>query len=157
MMKVLLAVVIGFSLSLAACKPEAKEMAAAPKATPHPATGARQHAVQLYPQLAVSGSTFNLTFLDLYQQASMQQAETLAQPDWPLVLAHKTATLLAERVAAPAPVASGGPAPGVAMPDADSRPNPLDRGAYNRTRGPGRALIYNPYWNRTTPFPAGGR
>ena len=62
--------------------------------TPHPAAGASKRAIQLYPDLAVKGSLFNATFVELYEQQKISSPQTLAVVDWPLTIAYRTASML---------------------------------------------------------------
>ncbi|MEZ0255448.1 MAG: hypothetical protein ACAI37_09215 [Chthoniobacter sp.] len=150
--------------------------APAPALRPHPAAGAKEAAMKIYPELAVKGSTFNKTFLDLYAEKAQQDPEFLTKADWPLLLARRTAELLAPLTSPPAPAAvasappnSAPPAAGQAAPSAPSAPsatghsfNPvagpsaLDRGSYHQTRSPyWRWNGYNwVYYGPVTPAPA---
>jgi len=50
---------------------------------------AKVEAVRRYPELAVSGSDFNLAFLERYQVYQMQQPDYFRRPSWPLELADE--------------------------------------------------------------------
>lgn len=76
---------------------------AAPRLTPHPAKDARLAATTAYPALANPNSAFNKKFLALYAEAQRSEPQLLAQSDWPLKLAERTALALG---GAPMPVPS---------------------------------------------------
>jgi hypothetical protein len=118
-------------------RPTPQVATSAPVAPPHPATGAKEAAMKMYPDLAVKGSTFNKTFIDLYNETAQNYPDVLTRPEWPLTIAHRTAALL--RVgpvsATPQPVAAVEPPP---VPKASPTPGALDRGThdYSRSRAP---------------------
>lgn len=97
----------------------------APTMKPHPAAGAKEAAIKMYPDLAVKGSTFNKTFLDLYAEQAQKDPDFLTRADWPLILANKTAQMLA---GVPTPT------PTPVVPQVAPAPNALERGAYNHAR-----------------------
>lgn len=110
-----------------------------PPVTPHPASGARERAVQLYPDLAVKDSMLNRTFLDLMQQMKEQNPEVLTQVDWPLTLANRAARMLdiAPRTekATPVPTPLPPTPPPPVMIYVTPRPRTLlEGGAYNQKR-----------------------
>ncbi len=153
--------------------------AAAPALQPHPATGAKEVALKMYPALGVKDSAFNKVFRDLYGEKARQDPEYLTKADWPLLLARRTAELLAPPTASPAslaaqarpdaiasaPSAIASPPSRQAESPASSGhsfhpvagPNALDRGAYHQVRSPywqwdGYAWVYYPPIT-TTPAP----
>lgn len=112
---------------------------------PHPAQGAKEAAMKMYPQLGVKDSTFNKTFRDLYVEESQKNPELLTQADWPLILAHRTADILTPPAptTAPSPVPLAPVVPARRVAESNSSwasptpsSNPLDRGAYNQARSP---------------------
>jgi hypothetical protein len=102
---------------------------------PNPATGAKEAAMKMYPQLAVKDSTFNKVFRDLYAEEMQKNPESLTKADWPLTLAYRTANLLAAKpvtsAAPPPPIAEARPTRATPTP-----PTALNRGAYNQARSP---------------------
>ncbi len=62
--------------------------------TPHPATAARAAAVQTYPALKIPDSAFNKRFRSLYEEAQSRDPQFLADPNWPIKLAERTAVAL---------------------------------------------------------------
>ena len=81
------------------------EAVTAPPATPNPATESVAKARKAYPALALANSPFNRKFVELYNNAKQTDPEFLAQPDWPMQLAARTANELAS----PIPTATGLP------------------------------------------------
>lgn len=112
----------------------------------HPAMGAKEAAIKLYPQLAVKDSTFNKVFRDLYTEEMQRNPDLLTRADWPLTLAHHTADLLSQPAVPAAPPAQtslrpGAPEMAQTQPAQPTRATPtpataLSRGAYNKTRSP---------------------
>ena len=80
---------------------------APPFATPNPAPDSIALAKQAYPALGKEGSPFNRRFVALYNSLKESDPQFLAQPDWPVRLAERTAMEL-----------GGGamPVPGMATP-----------------------------------------
>ncbi len=70
--------------------------------TPHPAQASKDLARQRYPQLGVANSPFNKHFVQLYNTAKATDPTLLAQADWPMQLADRTAHDL-NMVATPTP------------------------------------------------------
>ncbi len=68
---------------------------------PHPAKEAQIAATKAYPALGIPNSAFNKKFLALYAEAQRSEPQLLAQSDWPLKLADRTAVALG---GAPMPV-----------------------------------------------------
>jgi hypothetical protein len=62
-----------------------------PTATPNPAKESIARARQRYPQLAIANSQFNMRFVQLYNTAKNTDPFLLAQADWPMQLADRTA------------------------------------------------------------------
>lgn len=60
-------------------------------ATPNPAKESVEAARKRYPQLGVPNSQFNLHFVQLYNAAKTSDPALLAQSDWPMQLADRTA------------------------------------------------------------------
>ena len=98
-----------------------------PVPTPHPARGAAEQAVYLYPDLGVPDSHFRRTFDEIYEDQRLNNPQSLTKVDWPLTLARRTAAMLSVGVARP--VAEATPTP---------RANPLERGAYDQRRNVAR-------------------
>lgn len=65
-----------------------------PPPTPHPALEAQTAALKAYPALGLPDSPFNRTFKELHAEAKRNNPQLLAQPDWPIKLAEKTAISL---------------------------------------------------------------
>lgn len=57
-------------------------------AGPNPAAASQAQAQKAYPALAIPGSPFNKKFLELYKASD---PAFLTQPDWPMLLAERTA------------------------------------------------------------------
>ena len=72
-------------------------------ATPNPATDSIALARQRYPQLAVPNSQFNMHFVQLYNTAKTTDPFLLAQADWPMQLADRTARDLSITPLTPTP------------------------------------------------------
>lgn len=60
-------------------------------ATPNPAMASKDQARQRYPQLGIANSPFNQHFVQLYNAAKATDPNLLAQADWPMQLADRTA------------------------------------------------------------------
>ena len=141
------------ALATASCSPPPKvvvvvESTPKPAPTPHPAKGATEAAIRLYPDLAKKDSTFNRTFVELYEQTKTANPESLTAVDWPLDVARRTAAMLgvleSPTAATPAPVVKAAPSPVAAR-----EPGALDRGPYNETRGVARPpVLLDKYGNR---------
>jgi hypothetical protein len=119
-------------LGMGACKKVEQPSAPQPTPvlTPHPATGATERAIHLYPELAVKNSAFNRTFLDLYEELRQNNPEMLTRVDWPLDLAARAGMILGIR-----PTSETTPSPQVVIvTPAPQTPRTLDRGAYNEKR-----------------------
>lgn len=113
--------------------------------TPHPAKGASEAAVKLYPDLAKEDSNFHRAFIEIYEQHLQSNPASLAKVDWPLDVARETAAMLDVKPASPTPP----PRPATPTPMPSRPPNSLERGAYNEKRGVARpAVIYDRYGNR---------
>lgn len=131
---------LSLSLLVASCsKPPAEPVSQAtppptPAVTPHPAAGAREAAVKMYPALAVKDSTFNKTFRDLFEDQSKRNPYFLARPEWPLDLAQRTAGILGVVPSTPEPKVTPTPLP-VIMPA--PTPTALNRGPYDERRSHG--------------------
>ena len=67
------------------------------------ANGAQERAVQLYPDLAVKGSLFNRTFLEVLADTKARNPDLLTHIEWPVALARRTAGLLGVSVKTPPP------------------------------------------------------
>lgn len=91
-----------------------------PEVTPHPATGAKETAVKMYPALAVKGSTFNQTFLEIFEDNRKKNSFLLTDAQWPITLANQTARILGVKPWTPPP------------PKATPTPVALERGAYDK-------------------------
>jgi hypothetical protein len=111
-------------------KPKASTPAPTPPATPHPAQGATEAAIRLYPDLGKKGSTFHRAFLERYEHLKSTNPRSLVAVDWPLNVAHRTAAMLRVEPYSP-PVAT--PVPVVTTP-AYYPPSSLSRGAYDSKR-----------------------
>jgi len=72
-------------------------------ATPNPATDSIALARQRYPQLAVPNSQFNMHFVQLYNTTKNTDPYLLAQADWPMQLAERTARELGVGAITPTP------------------------------------------------------
>jgi hypothetical protein len=70
-------------------------------ATPNPATESIALARKTYPALAVQGSVFNMRFVGYYNEVKGSNPGFLAQANWPMLLAERTAK---ELTGAPTPV-----------------------------------------------------
>lgn len=72
----------------------------------------QRKAVELYPQLGVSGSEFNKKFWSLYRQRMQTSPAYFNLPQWPVLLARECANQLASQAAVKtaAPAASAPPA-----------------------------------------------
>ena len=93
--------------------------------------------MKMYPALAVKDSTFNKLFRDLYVEESQKNPELLTKADWPLVLAHRTASLLASPAVTPEPRGIAARAErSLPVVKPSPTPNALERGAYNQARSP---------------------
>jgi hypothetical protein len=134
---------MGF-ICLAACQKEDAPVAVAtptpvatpsptPDVTPNPARGAIQAAIQFYPDLATKGSTFNLMFIDRYNDRKVNDPLALAGPDWPLVIAKEVGDKLGVQPLAlsamPSPTPSGSVSP---TPFLGFGRNDLDKRAYDK-------------------------
>ncbi|HEY3902041.1 MAG TPA: hypothetical protein VGM54_25740 [Chthoniobacter sp.] len=64
---------------------------AAPTVAQNPAKASSDLAVKTYPQLGVQGSPFNIRFVANFNQMKNTNPSFLAQPDWPMQLATRTA------------------------------------------------------------------
>ena len=62
--------------------------------TPHPASGATEAAIKLFPELAKKDTMFNRTFRDLYHERKLKDPDSLARPGWPIEVAQETGKLL---------------------------------------------------------------
>jgi len=80
-----------------------------PPMTPNPAAESVVLAKKAYPALAKEGSAFNKKFVALYNSLKDSDPNFLAQPDWPVLLAQRTATELGGG-AMPLPGAAAAPA-----------------------------------------------
>jgi hypothetical protein len=118
---------------------------ATPEITPNPARGAIQAAIQWYPDLVKKDSTFNLMFLDLYQDRKKTNPASLATPDWPLTLAKEVADKLGIKPLTMPVVATVQPMPSATP--SDNWNNPLDEGAHDKDTNAmhGQTLHY-PNW-----------
>ena len=136
------------AITLVSCTPQ-KEVEAPPAtepvATPHPATGATETAIRLYPDLAKKDSLFNRTFREVYESKKGSSPSSLTKVDWPLRVAEETARILDVQPAGPAT-----PTPRYVAPAPPARqPTALERGAYGEKRAvTGRAVRYDQYGNR---------
>lgn len=117
--------------------------AATPIPTPHPAAGATQAALKLYPELSKKDSMFNRAFLDLFEDRRKTDPVALSKPDWPLVLAKETANMLGDVLNQSKTIASNATPPPAEAPATASaksnwlqerikQPGALERGAYNQ-------------------------
>lgn len=82
--------------------------------TPHPGTESMITAKKTYPALAIQGSAFQQKFRVLHAEAFANEPNFLAQPDWPLRLAERTAHAL-----------GGGVMPAVGTPAPARTPMPI--------------------------------
>jgi hypothetical protein len=120
-----------------------------PPATPHPATGATERAIRLYPDLAVKGSLFNRTFLEVFEQENKLNPTSLVAVDWPIYLAHRTGVMLGVK-----PVPDTTPPPQVQVIYADTpKPGtmldqPAKRSSYYSRGTPQYRRVY-----QQTPYP----
>ena len=107
-----------------------------PIETPHPATGAQERALRLYPDLGVRGSMLNRTFLDLVEYEKHNNPKSLTVVDWPITFARRAAQMLgvqAQPDVTPSPPVT--PRPHVVFVTPAPTPmRPLDRGSYNEKR-----------------------
>lgn len=65
--------------------------AVTPPSTPNPAIESTALAKRTYPALAMQGSAFNTRFVALFNELKVSNPDFLAQPNWPLELAERTA------------------------------------------------------------------
>jgi hypothetical protein len=142
------------ALLLAGCKeapPPPQPPNVAP--TPHPALAAQQVAVRMYPALAENGSTFNVAFREIYQDRLSRAPRSLQKVDWPIDVANEAGRMLGVLPASEnqPPEEKKQPTP-TPIPK-ESKPNALDRGAYNQTRSvvPGRPIVVDKYGRRVYP------
>ena len=118
----LISLVLPLMLGTTSCvKPPPPEPVPTPEATPlptpklvptpHPAKGATETAIRLYPDLGKKDSTFNRTFLELFEEQKKTNPASLTAVDWPLTLARRTAAMLrvAPYAATPTPRAKVDP------------------------------------------------
>ena len=115
----------------------------APKAapTPHPASGATEAAIKLFPDLAKKDTMFNRTFRDLYTERKLKDPASLARPGWPIEVAQETGKLLS---ILPVGATSAGAVAQVAVETTAKAPSwieqrknqtsALERGAYDQRR-----------------------
>ncbi len=119
-------------LTLGGCKkkeePSAPSSAAAAN-TPHPAQASRVRAIQLYPELKRKGSVFNQAFLEIYEHRRKNDPLALTSADWPVDIAHRTASLLGEKVNQPAPIVDG-----ARKPSGLTGESPLNKTAYDKKK-----------------------
>lgn len=105
--------------------------------TPHPASGATEAAIRLFPDLGKKDTMFNRTFRDLYTERKLKNPESLTRPDWPIEVAQETGKLLS---ILPAGATSAGAVAQVeAKPlkwieERKNQPSALERGAYDQRR-----------------------
>src|SRR6476661_4975269 len=78
--------VLTASLFLCSCTPPTI-VQQKPVPTPHPARGASEQAVYLYPDLGVPDSHFRRTFDEIYEDQRLNNPQALTKVDWPLTLA----------------------------------------------------------------------
>ena len=102
--------VLAASLLLCSCTPPAI-VQQKPVPTPHPARGAAEQAVYLYPDLGVPDSHFRRTFDEIYEDQRLNNPKALTKVDWPLTLARRTAAMLDVGVARPVAEATPMPSP----------------------------------------------
>ena len=95
-----MALLLGCGLTMVSCS---KPWDADSAPTPHPATESRRMAVTAYPALAIPGSEFNRTFLELYEEQKKHDPTALAVETWPMDLAHATAEVITTRHLTPTP------------------------------------------------------
>ena len=67
-----------------------------PPTTPAPALEAKAQAVKAYPALGIQGSAFNRKFVALFNDLKDSDPDYLAQSDWPVRLAERTARELGD-------------------------------------------------------------
>src|SRR5436190_1287749 len=103
----------GTMLLVAACSPPKPVSVAEPTPvpTPHPAQGAREAAIRLYPDLAKPDSTFSKTFLEVFEAQKASNPRSLTAVDWPLTVARRTGSILGV-----APLDPNAPPPPAATP-----------------------------------------
>jgi hypothetical protein len=65
-----------------------------PPPTPHPAHEAQTAVLKAYPALGLPDSPFNRTFKEMHAEAKRNNPQLLADPDWPITLAERTAIAL---------------------------------------------------------------
>jgi hypothetical protein len=117
--------------------------AATPAPTPNPAHGAIQAVIEMYPDVARQGSTFNMMFLDFVQEAKKTDPNSLEGPEWPFTIANEVAAKLGVAVATPPPMVIPSTSPTIPPLDVD---NPLAKGAYDKSVS--RGWYYNEYGRR---------
>jgi hypothetical protein len=79
-------------------------------ATPNPARHSQADAQRKYPELGNSESAFNKKFLSLYDEAHKMEPNLIAQPDWPITIAERTARQLHSNGQPPTPSPLAAPA-----------------------------------------------
>lgn len=128
-------------LSFAACSKVSTSSLFSAAATPHPATFAKETALRQHPELGVKDSAFNKAFVEIYNARAESAPDKLAAPDWPLDVAREASKIVSTKV-------TSTPAPsGAWMQTATSA---LNKEAYNKTSGPGRAINYSTYGTSST-------
>ena len=143
------------AIAVAAVTPNLVET---PVPTPHPATGATEAAIKLFPELAKKDSMFNRAFRDLYEERKKRDIESLTKADWPLVLARQTETMLgiAEKFPSNESVAVSSITP-TWIEQRKNQPSALDKPAYDQRRVIGSRYYYPNSYGRYTIDSSGRR